>query len=41
MLAGALQMAFPKYDFSSSKKGNYIIVFSSEGRTFKNNINIP
>jgi hypothetical protein len=26
------------YDFSTSKKGNYTIVFTSEGREFKNNI---
>lgn len=29
------------YDFSSSIKGNYIIVLTTEGRTFVNNINIP
>lgn len=28
------------YDFSSSRKGNYTIVFSSEGRIFRNSINI-
>lgn len=26
------------YDFSSSKKGNYVIVMSSEGRTFTNKV---
>lgn len=29
------------YDFSSSIKGNYIIVLTTEGRTFVNNITIP
>ena len=29
------------YDFSTSQKGNYTIVLSSEGRTFKNNVKIP
>lgn len=29
------------YDFSSSKKGSYTIVVRSEGRTFKNSVNIP
>lgn len=27
------------YDFSTSKKGNYTIVFMAEGRSFSNNIN--
>ncbi len=26
------------YDFSGSKKGNYVIVMKSDGRTFKNNV---
>lgn len=29
------------YDFSTSMRGNYIIVMSTEGRTFVNNISIP
>ncbi len=29
------------YDFSTSQKGNYTIVLTSEGRTFKNNVKIP
>ena len=29
------------YDFSNSKKGNYVIVLSSQGRTFSNSITIP
>lgn len=29
------------YDFSSSEKGNYTVTLSSEGRTFKNEIQIP
>ena len=29
------------YDFSNSKKGNYDIVFSFQGRSFSNSINIP
>lgn len=29
------------YDFSTSKKGNYTLVFSMEGRTFENSIEIP
>ncbi len=28
------------YDFSNSKKGNYMIVLKSEGRTYRTNINI-
>lgn len=28
------------YDFSNSKKGNYILVYSSQGMTFTNSINI-
>lgn len=28
------------YDFSSSKKGNYVFVFTIEGRVFRNSINI-
>jgi len=29
------------YDFSTSKKGNYIIVFNTQGRSFTNNVTIP
>jgi hypothetical protein len=28
------------YDFSNSKRGNYVIVYSSQGRIFKNSIHI-